>query len=226
MNVAIIPARGGSKRIPRKNIKHFHGKPIIAYAIENAVSSGLFDEIFVSTDDQEIADIAVSFGAKVPTLRSKKNADDFASTSDVLLEVIEYYKGNNTPISFACCIYPTSPLISENDLRSAHSIFNSGKFDTLMSSVEFSFPIQRAFNLTESNQIELIQPEHIHSRSQDLRSSFHDAGAFYFINVKSFLTNRTLWDGEIGAYVMPESKVQDIDSLEDWKIAEIKFSNL
>jgi pseudaminic acid cytidylyltransferase len=170
MIVAIIPARGGSKRIPRKNIQDFHGKPIIAYAIENALSSELFDEVFVSTDDQEIADIAVSLGAKVPLLRSKKNADDFASTSEVLIEVIEYYNKNQTPISLACCLYPTSPLINSSDLKEAYSTFNTGHFDTLMSSVEFSFPIQRAFRLNTSNEIDLIQPEHIHSRSQDLKS--------------------------------------------------------
>ena len=226
MRIAIIPARGGSKRIPRKNVREFHGKPIIAYSIETALKSKLFDIVMVSTDDQEIANLAKSIGAEVPFLRSVKNSDDFATTSDVLAEVIEYYKEQGTDLMNVCCIYPTSPLINAADLKEAHNKFNEGEFDVLMSSVEYSFPIQRAFHLNGSNEIQLIQPEYIHSRSQDLKSSFHDAGAFYFFRVDPFMQHRTLWQGRIGAFVMPESKVQDIDCLEDWKIAEAKYTKL
>jgi N-acylneuraminate cytidylyltransferase len=226
MRIAIIPARGGSKRIPRKNVREFHGKPIIAYSIETALKSKLFDIVMVSTDDQEIADLAKSIGAEVPFLRSTKNSDDFATTSDVLAEVIQYYKEQGTDLMNVCCLYPTSPLINDNDLKEAHNKFNEGEFDVLMSSVEYSFPIQRAFHLNGSNEIQLIQPEYIHSRSQDLKSSFHDAGAFYFFRVDPFMQHRTLWQGRIGAFVMPESKVQDIDCLEDWKIAEAKYTKL
>tara|TARA_B110000285_G_scaffold234214_1_gene310390 strand:- start:8189 stop:8869 length:681 start_codon:yes stop_codon:yes gene_type:complete len=226
MRIAIIPARGGSKRIPRKNVREFHGKPIIAYSIETALKSKLFDIVMVSTDDQEIADLAKSIGAEVPFLRSTKNSDDFATTSDVLAEVIQYYKEQGTDLMNVCCLYPTSPLINDNDLKEAHKKFNEGEFDVLISSVEYSFPIQRAFHLNGSNEIRLIQPEHIHSRSQDLSPSFHDAGAFYFLKVEPFIQQQTLWHGKIGAFVMPGSKVQDIDSLEDWKIAEAKYTKL
>lgn len=226
MRIAIIPARGGSKRIPRKNVREFLGKPIIAYSIETALKSKLFDIVMVSTDDQEIANLAKSIGAEVPFLRSVKNSDDFATTSDVLAEVIEYYKEQGTDLMNVCCIYPTSPLINAADLKEAHNKFNEGEFDVLMSSVEYSFPIQRAFHLNGSNEIQLIKPEYIHSRSQDLKSSFHDAGAFYFFRVDPFMQHRTLWQGRIGAFVMPESKVQDIDCLEDWKIAEAKYTKL
>lgn len=226
MKIVIIPARGGSKRILRKNIQLFHGKPIIVYAIENALKSNLFDAVFVSTDDEEIADIAKNHGATVPILRSTKNADDFATTSEVLLEVIEYYNQMGTPILSACCIYPTSPLIEASDLVSANEIFRNENFETLISSVQYSFPIQRAFSLEDGNKINLIQPEYINSRSQDLEKSYHDAGAFYFFEVASFIQNKSLWSGNIGAYELPESKVQDIDTPEDWEIAELKYQLL
>lgn len=223
MKVAIIPARGGSKRIPRKNIRDFHGKPIISYAIENALKSGLFNEVFVSTDDEEIAKIAVNLKAVVPLLRTKKNADDFATTSDVLLEVIEYYQSINKPLSIACCLYPTTPLINAEDLVAAYSIFSKGDFETLISSVVYPHPIQRAFRLNNSKRVILKQPELINSRSQDLEKSYHDAGAFYFFDVASFEKNKSLWSGKIGAFELPESKVQDIDTYEDWTMAELKY---
>ena len=226
MKIAIIPARGGSKRIPNKNIKLFHGKPIIAYAIDNALNSGLFDEVFVSTDNEEIAAIAREHGAIVPVLRSSENADDFATTSDVLIEVIKYHQKIGIHIEIACCIYPTTPLLSGQDLITAYNIFKREKYDVLMTCVAYDSPIQRAFELNAASEVILREPECINMRSQDLPKTFHDAGAFYFFEVDKFLQNKSLWVGRIGAYPLPESKVQDIDNLEDWILAEIKFQLL
>jgi len=224
--IAIIPARGGSKRIHRKNIKSFHGKPIIAYAIETAILSNLFDEVIVSTDDEEIAEIAIKYGAKVPFYRSQNNSNDFATTSDVLLEVIENYSKKSVHLESICCIYPTSPLINFEDLINANALYKTGEFDTVIASVVYSFPIQRAFRLTTEKEIELLHPELIETRSQDLELTYHDAGSFYFFNVPEFQKNKTLWKGKVGSYQLPELKVQDIDTLEDWMQAEIKYSQL
>lgn len=226
MNIAIIPARGGSKRIPRKNIRDFHGKPILAYSIQAALDSNLFDNVIVSTDDDEISAIAKKYGAEVPFIRSAKNSDDFATTADVLLEVLAHYSKLKISISTLCCIYPTAPLIQAIDLQTAHHRFTKGAFDTLISSVAYSFPIQRSFQLSEDKKIELNQAEAMNSRSQDLPTNFHDAGAFYFLKASSFQQKGAIWAGEMGAYVLPESKVQDIDTPEDWKMAELKFALL
>jgi N-acylneuraminate cytidylyltransferase len=226
MNIAIIPARGGSKRIPKKNIKNFHGKPIIAYSIESALESGIFSRVIVSTDDAEIAQIAKNHGAEVPFLRSIENADDFATTSSVLLEVLEQLSISGESYTSACCIYPTSPLIDLNDLKNANEQFVSNKYDVLLSCVAYSFPIQRSFHLNDTNMIELNHPEAINKRSQDLLKNYHDAGAMYFFNVEKFTASKSLWVGNIGAYELSELKVQDIDTFEDWKIAELKYSIL
>lgn len=226
MKIAIIPARGGSKRIPKKNIKSFHGKPIIAYAIETALNSGIFSRVIVSTDNVEIAKIAVEYGAEVPFLRSSENADDFATTSSVLLEVLEKLSTCGESYTSACCIYPTSPLIDSKDLKHANEQFISNKYDVLISCVAYSFPIQRSFHLNEVNMVELNHPETINERSQDLVKNYHDAGAMYFFNVQKFKVSKSLWSGNIGAYELGELKVQDIDTLEDWKIAELKYSIL
>jgi pseudaminic acid cytidylyltransferase len=226
MIVAIIPARGGSKRIPKKNIKHFHGKPIIAYTIESALKSGLFSSVIVSTDDTEIAEIAKNHGAEVPFLRSKENADDFATTSSVLIEVLEQLALKGESFTTACCIYPTSPLIDSKDLKGAYEQFMRNKYDVLLSCVSYSFPIQRSFHLTDSNMVELNQPEAINQRSQDLIKNYHDAGAMYFFDVQKFNASKSLWAGNIGAFELSELKVQDIDTLEDWKMAELKYSIL
>jgi len=226
MTVAIIPARGGSKRIPRKNIQLFHGKPIIAYAIETAIESALFSRVIVSTDDPEIAQIAKNHGAEVPFLRSEENADDFATTSSVLLEVLEQLSTNGESYTSACCIYPTSPLIDSKDLKNANEQFIRNKYDVLISSVVYSFPIQRSFHLNAANLVELNHPDAINQRSQDLIKNYHDAGAMYFFNVQKFKASKSLWEGNIGAFKLSELKVQDIDTLEDWKIAELKYSIL
>jgi pseudaminic acid cytidylyltransferase len=223
MRIAIIPARGGSKRIPRKNIKDFFGKPIIAYSIENALKSDLFDEVFVSTDDEEIAAIAMKYGAKVPVFRSEENSNDFASTSDVLLEVINYYTSKNQTIESILCLYPTAPLINEKDIISSHDIWKTDKFDVLLSSVAFDFAVQRGFKISEGDFIELMNPEAIQMRSQDLETIYHDAGIFYWLKFDSFIKNKTIWDGNIGAFPLNQMNVQDIDIIEDWEIAKIKY---
>ncbi len=226
MKIAIIPARGGSKRIPNKNIKLFHGKPIIAYAIDNALNSGLFDEVFVSTDNEEIAAIARQQGAIVPVLRSSQNADDFATTSDVLIEVLKYHQEIGKHIDTACCIYPTTPLLTPEDLIAAYDIFSKEKYDVLLTCVAYDSPIQRAFELNAASEVILREPECINMRSQDLPKAYHDAGAFYFFEVDKFIQNKSLWVGRIGAYPLSDLKVQDIDNPDDWTLAELKFQLL
>ena len=222
--IAIIPARGGSKRIPRKNIKLFHGKPIIAYSIEAAIQSGLFDEVVVSTDDEEIELIAKQFNVLIHK-RSAKNADDFATTSDVIDEVLKDLESTLGTIDVLCCIYPTSPLIQKNDLQLAFKTFQDNKSDVVLAASPFSFPPQRGFTL-ENDKLKLVAPECIQMRSQDLQKNYHDAGAFYFVNPESFKITKNLWEGKINAYILNETKIQDIDSEEDWKMAELKYQLL
>ena len=220
--IAIITARGGSKRIPGKNIKSFLGKPIIAYSIEAALNSGLFDEVMVSTDDAEIAQIAKVYGANVPFLRSDKNADDFATTVDVILEVLESYESINQHFSFGCCIYPTAPFVNSDRLKLGFEKLISGDFDSLFPIVKYSFPIQRSLKI-EDEKLVLNFPEHLNTRSQDLSPSFHDAGQFYWFNTNAIQQQKKLLTQNTGFIEMPELEVQDIDTLEDWKLAEFKY---
>jgi len=216
-NLAIIPARAGSKRIHKKNIKTFLDKPIMAYSIELAKNSGLFDEIMVSTDYKEIAEIAQLYGASVPFYRSKENADDFATLNDVLVETLKKYNELEKSFHYVCMILPTAPLISSKTLEKAFSIMTSGNFDSIRPIVKFSYPIQRAFRCSEG-KIEMINPEYKTTRSQDLESTYHDAGQFYWIN-----KGKSLLDDHKGGIIIPETEAQDIDSEEDWKMAEIKY---
>jgi len=224
--IAIIPARGGSKRIPRKNIKYFLGKPIIAYSIEAALKSNLFEEIMVSTDDKEIAEIAKKYGAKVPFIRSDKNANDYATTVDVIQEVLSEYKKLNFNFEEACCIYPTAPFITDKTLLKAFKTFKKNGFDCVFPVMEFSFPIQRALKIGVNKKMSLFQPKHLTSRSQDLESTYHDAGQFYWFQTKELLEKRRLWTDNTGVIVIKESEGQDIDTIEDWKLAEIKYKIL
>lgn len=224
--VAIIIARGGSKRIPRKNIKEFLGKPIIAYSIEAALHSNLFDEVMVSTDDAEIAAIAKQFGAKIPFIRSEKNADDFATTVDVLVEVLNDYQKIDTTIDYACCLYPTAPFVSADLLQKAYQKLIENQFDTVFPALAFSFPIQRAIRLNEQQQIRLFQPEYMATRSQDLEKAYHDAGQFYWFKTSAIIEQKKLWTDNTGIIVLDEMQAQDIDTIEDWKIAEFKYKLL
>lgn len=220
--VAIITARGGSKRIPRKNIRNFCGQPIISYAIQAAIQSGCFDEVMVSTDDKEIAEVAKNFGATIPFLRSPENSNDFATTAEVISEVLSSYQKNGKSFDYFCCIYPTAVFVTANKLKEAQEILISSGADSLVPVVRFSFPIQRALKLNKG-RIEYFWPNEMNKRSQDLEPSFHDCGQFYFAKTDKFLATKKLFTDNTIAIEMMESEVQDIDNEEDWKIAEIKF---
>ncbi len=223
MRLAIIPARGGSKRIPRKNIKPFCGKPIIGYSIEAAFSSGIFDEIMVSTDDPEIAAVAIDYGAKVPFFRSLKNSDDTATTADVLFEVINFYQNaGNSTLNEVCCIYPTAPLIRYQLLITGYNLLIDNKYDSVFPITEFSYPVWRALNLN-NGLVEMEWPEFYNSRSQDLKTLYRDSGQWYWINTASFLEQKKLFMTNSYGIVLNELEVQDIDTLTDFKLAEIKF---
>lgn len=225
-NLCIIPARGGSKRIPRKNIKPFLGKPIIAYSIEAALKSNLFDEVMVSTDAREIATVAEEFGASVPFMRSEDNANDFATLADVLLEVVEEYKNIGSNIENICCILPTAPLISVQRLRESHDVFNSGKFDSFCPVVAFSYPILRALELDTQDRLRMIWPEYLKSRSQDLKPAYHDSGSFYWVKTEALEREKTLFCKNGSAIIVSENEVQDIDTETDWQLAELKYKLL
>ena len=220
--IAIIPARGGSKRIPKKNIKNFLGKPIIAYVIESALDSGLFDEVMVSTDSEEIAEIAKKYGAKTPFFRSDKTADDFATTADVLTEVIERYESKGIVFDSACCIYPTAVLITSSQLIQANESFEKWNYDSLISVLKFSYPVQRAL-MEDSGKLRMIWPENKSKRSQDLPPTFHDAGQFYFFKINKFKEKRELFTDNTGYLLLSEYQAQDIDNPDDWQMAELKY---
>lgn len=224
--LAIIPARGGSKRIPRKNMKHFLGKPIIAYSIETALSSGLFDEVMVSTDDSEIAAIALEYGAKVPFFRSETNSNDFSTTYDVIEEVIVSYRKQDQAFEYACCIYPTAPLVTSLSLTSGFDLLDSNHYDSVFPVMKFSYPIQRALKIDKHSKISLFEPDHMNSRSQDLETAYHDAGQFYWLNTKVLLEKRKLWTDNTGVIIINELEGQDIDTFDDWKLAELKYQLL
>ncbi|MCL4134125.1 UNVERIFIED_CONTAM: hypothetical protein GTU68_026354 [Idotea baltica] len=221
--VAIIPARGGSKRIPRKNIKHFLGKPIIAYSIEAALKSSLFDEVMVSTDDEEIKGIALKYGAKVPFFRSEINSNDFATTADVITEVISEYEKRNIFFDYCICIYPTAPFVSAKVLERALNQLIKGDFDCVFPVLEYSYPIQRALRINNQNQIEMIDASKLNVRSQDLQPTYHDVGQFYAINVNRFKKTKKLWTNNTSPIIINELEAQDIDNLTDWNLAELKY---
>ena len=223
--IAIIPARGGSKRIPKKNIKLFYNKPIISYSIKVALDSKLFDEVMVSTDDLEIANLAKEFGAKVPFIRSKKASDDFATTFDVVKEVIEKYEDNNQKFDNICCIYPCAPFITLNTLKHSFKIYNENKFESVFPVIQYNTPIQRALK-REGDQIKFINKEFILSRSQDLEKNYYDAGQFYWINSKICALKKNIITDNSGCIVISELEAQDIDNEVDWKIAELKYEIL
>lgn len=220
--IAIITARGGSKRIPRKNIREFCGKPILAYSIEAARESKLFDTVMVSTDDEEIAEIARRYGAEVPFYRSENTAGDFATTNDVLLEVLAEYEKRGEHYELGCCIYPTAPFVTAEKLRDAMRQLEGSGADTLIPVVAFSYPTQRAMIVKEGRLV-FEYPQYLDSRSQDLEPHYHDVGQFYLFYTEAFKRNKKLMTGDILPYVVSELEVQDIDNLTDWEIAEMKF---
>ena len=217
-NIAIIPARSGSKRIARKNIRPFMGKPIMAYSVCAALESGLFDEVMVSTDDPEFAEVAVRYGASVPFLRSERTSGDHAGIAEVIDEVIDNYKEAGKVFDNWCCILSTAPFVTPQLLRDTYSRFTEGRFDTLRPVVRFSYPIQRAFRMGTDGSVSFMNPENAAARSQDLEPAFHDAGLFYWgTAAEGFKGSR--W----GALEIDERVCQDIDTEEDWALAEMKF---
>jgi pseudaminic acid cytidylyltransferase len=216
--IAIIPARGGSKRIPKKNIKDFCGKPIIAYSICAALESKLFDKVIVSTDDAQIAQVAKEYGADVPFVRPSEIADDFATTNEVIAHALNWYKARGEEFDLACCIYATAPLIRPYDLNCAVKLFDD-QTDYVFSATEFSYPIARSFRLLNENKVEMFWPENYHKRSQDLEVAYHDAGMFYFGLPRAYLEDKPLFAQYSKAYVLPHYRVQDIDTLDDWRRA-------
>ena len=223
--IAIITARGGSKRIPRKNIKEFCGKPIIAYSIEAALTSGIFDEVMVSTDDEEIAEIAQKYGAEVPFYRSAEKADDHAPTIEVIKEVLGEYKKLGEEFDYACCIYPTAPFITADKLRTAFETLKTSGKDALVPVVKFSFPPQRCF-VIEDESLKYKWPENEFARSQDLEPFYHDAGQFYFQKTKTLLEGHSLVPASTAPFIVDDMEVQDIDTFDDWNIAEIKYQKM
>lgn len=224
--IAIIPARSGSKRIPNKNIKSFLGQPIIAYSIKTAIDSNLFDEVMVSTDCEEIAKTAISFGAKVPFYRTKKNASDYATTLEVLNEVINQYKINGFDYDYGCCLYPTAPFITINQLKESYTSLIDKSFDTVFAAVKYGHPIERAFQLNNENKVQINNPEKEFTRTQDLSINYHDAGQFYWFKTTALYKNKSLLNGNVGAIIMDEIEVHDIDNPSDWHLAELKYKTL
>lgn len=220
--VAIITARGGSKRIPKKNIKDFCGKPIIVYSIEAALDSGLFDEVMVSTESDEIAEIAKAYGAAVPFMRSQKNADDYADTTDVLKEVLESYQKIGKQFSEFCCIYPTAPFITAEKLVQSHKLLQKEDVYNVIPMVPFSFPPQRGM-VVRNGMLQPLQPEAIDMRSQDLEPILHDCGQFYWCKTREFLKNADFLSNHTVPFMVSELEVQDIDNETDWKLAELKY---
>ncbi|MCQ2517648.1 MAG: pseudaminic acid cytidylyltransferase [Lachnospiraceae bacterium] len=220
--IAIITARGGSKRIPKKNIKEFCDKPIIAYSIEAALKSGIFDEVMVSTDSEEIAEIAEKYGAKVPFFRSSENAGDFASTADVIAEVLECYAREGKTFEYTCCIYPTAPFVTAKKLQDALQKMIDEDADSLMPVVSFSFPPQRGMVIRDG-KLSYMFPENAMKRSQDLETMYHDCGQFYFLKTDEFLKEKKLVLNKATAMEMSELEVQDIDNESDWNLAELKY---
>jgi N-acylneuraminate cytidylyltransferase len=225
-SIAIITARGGSKRIPRKNIKLFLGQPIIKYSIDAALKAGCFDEVMVSTDDKEIAEISISCGAKVPFFRSELSSDDHASTPVVIEEVISEYNKRGITLDYVCCIYPTAPFLKAEKLKEAMDTLEKTGVDSVFPVVQFSYPIQRALKIESNNEVKMIWPENLNKRSQDLMFTYHDCGQFYALNTKSFLDQKKLFCEKSSPIIMSELEVQDIDNEEDWRIAELKYKTL
>jgi pseudaminic acid cytidylyltransferase len=223
MNLAVIPARGGSKRIPRKNIRDFCGKPIIAWSIEAAHASGCFDAVIVSTDDEEIAAIAREWGAETPFMRPSELADDFTETTPVMRHAIEWYAKNATAPELACCIYATAPFVSADDIRLGEKALRGTQYEYAFSVSRYPFPIQRAVRISLRGGVEMFNPEYFNTRSQDLEEAFHDAGQFYWGKSHSWVEGKPIFSIDSIPVILPQHRVQDIDTQEDWERAESMF---
>jgi len=223
--IAIIPARGGSKRIPRKNIKLFHGKPLLAYSIEVALKSGLFEKVIVSTDDEEIAEVAKEYGAEVPFLRSSALSDDFSTSTDAVKDTVTKLQKMGIKFKYLCTIYATAPLLKVEYLKNGFEILKSSNAHMAFSVTSMPFPIQRTFKITQENRCQMFTPEHFLSRSQDLEKAYQDAGQFYWENLSQIQTDVAFGKDSI-PIILPRHLVQDIDTLEDWKRVELLYTIL
>lgn len=221
-SICIITARGGSKRIPHKNVRDFCGKPILAYSIETALKSSVFDEVMVSTDDEEIAGIARYYGAEVPFMRSAATSNDYATTADVLNEVLSEYEKHDAEFDIVCCLYPTAPFVRTSELKEAFAIIEAGA-TSVIPVTSFDFPPLRGFRVGEDGSLEYAFPEYAQKRSQDLPEMVHDCGRFYFAKVNSFLKSMSFITDKTRMLRIPNKLVQDIDTPEDWEIAEQKY---
>ena len=226
MKLCIIPARGGSKRIPHKNIKVFSGKPMISYSIDAALKSKCFDKVIVSTDDKEIADIAIEYGAEIPFIRPEELANDLTGTLPVIKHAIEWFDENDVAPNEVCCLYATAPLVQAQSLQKAYQQLQNTQADYCFSVTSFPFPIQRAIKVTQENRVEMFQSEHFNTRSQDLVEAYHDAGQFYWGKASAFKAMLPLFSESASPYLLPRHLVQDIDTPEDWKRAELMYQVL
>ena len=224
-SIAIIPARGGSKRIPRKNIKDFYGKPLIAYSIQTALKSKLFDKIIVTTDDDEIAYIAKEYGAEVPFLRPKALSDDFTGTDDVVNHTLEWLKKEGETFDFVCTIYATAPLLQSKYLKEGYNALKNSTAINAFSATSMPFPIQRTFKINDKGRCEMFTPEHYMTRSQDLEEAYQDAGQFYWVKTDQ-TSHQVMFGKDSISIILPRHLVQDIDTLEDWYRAEIMYKVL
>ena len=223
---AVIPARGGSKRIPRKNIKPFLGKPIIAYSIEVAVTSKLFEKVIVSTDDDEISGIAEEYGAEIPFHRPAELSNDQIGNTKVIAHSVNWMQQQEWKVDAVCCIYATAPFIQSNDLHSAYDIFQSNKWDFVFAVTEYVYPIQRSFRLLKNGSVKMMSPENFPKRSQDLEISYHDAGQFYWGKPEAWIENRIVFSEKSTIVNIPPYRAVDIDNEEDWKRAELLYKLL
>jgi pseudaminic acid cytidylyltransferase len=221
-NLCIIPARGGSKRITKKNIKDFFGKPVISYAIDTVIKTGIFEEVMVSTDDVEISQIALEFGANVPFLRSAETSDDFATTADVIFEVLSHYNNSGRFFDNVCCLYPCTPLIEPIHINESFHVLQTTGVDSVIPVVMYDYPIQRALK-SENGKIKFFYPEFALSRSQDLEKSYHDAGQFYWLKTDVFNQKKCILTDNSGYLELSSFDCQDIDAEDDWKMAEVKY---
>jgi len=223
MNIALIPARGGSKRIPRKNIKEFCGKPMIAWPIDIANKSKLFDRILVSTDDEEIAQVSKLYGAEVPFMRPAKLSDDYVGTTEVVAHAISWMHEQGWKLKGICCIYATSVFLDKDDLYKGMQAINTGKWQYSISVTDFEYPIFRSFKENYNGGLEMLFPEHFDTRSQDLPVSLHDAAQFYWGRPNAWLNNLKMFEHHSYPIFIPRWRIQDIDTNDDWKRAELLF---
>ncbi len=220
--IAIVPARGGSKRIPKKNIKFFFGKPMIAWSIEAAKDSGLFDHIIVSTDDHEIAEVSKLYGAEVPFLRPENLSDDFIGTGPAVKHALKWFMEKLGEVDYVCTIYATAPFVSAQDINSGYALLTNANVNMVFTVTSYPYPIQRSLKINDG-RVEMVNPENYSIRSQDLEARYHDAGQFYWSTTDAILKDMSAFSCGAIPLILPRSQVQDIDTNEDWERAELMF---